>query len=103
MGPYILGQYVRTHARAPRTDVSPESIPGACVPCTQCYMRTLQFLNFYQSVGVLIIVVGDMINDVAIWTILGSVVSFGLCESRPSRARKASSVVLRAAHSALLH
>jgi len=34
-----------------------------------CYMRGIQFLGFYQSVGVLTIVINDMMNDIAVWTV----------------------------------
>jgi len=42
-----------------------------------CYARGIQFLGYYQSVGVLTIVLTDMMNDIAIWTILSLVISAG--------------------------
>ena len=42
-----------------------------------CYVRGIQFLGFFQSVGVLTIVLTDMMGDIAIWTILSLVISLG--------------------------
>ena len=42
-----------------------------------CWFRMLQFLGYYQSTGVLQIVLGDMMNDIMIWTVLSAVISLG--------------------------
>ena len=38
-----------------------------------CWFRALQFLGYYQSLGVLQIVLTDMMNDIIIWTVLSLV------------------------------
>jgi len=47
------------------------------VMVVMCYVRGIQFLGYFQSVGVLTIVLSDMMNDIAIWTILSLVISGG--------------------------
>ena len=42
-----------------------------------CYFRGLQFLGYFRSIGVLIIVVKNMMSDVMIWVVLASVMSLG--------------------------
>ena len=41
------------------------------------YMRVLQYLRYFQSVGVLTIVIGHMLNDVSFFSIILLFVSFG--------------------------
>ena len=42
-----------------------------------CWFRALQFLGYFQSLGVLQIVLRDMLNDIVIWTVLSLVISLG--------------------------
>ena len=42
-----------------------------------CWFRALQFFGYFQSLGVLQIVLRDMLNDIVIWTVLSLVISLG--------------------------
>ena len=56
-------------------DLAPRSLYAFMV--VLAYLRVLQYLRYFQSVGVLTIVIGHMMNDVAFFSIILLFVSFG--------------------------